>query len=628
MMNITTEKEAEKMAYVCSICGKRFTNGIQDHEGKLYCSQQCYQATWPRCTCCGKPMSSWTERNGGKYCSEKCLESSYPKCAMCGRPMKQWLATDDGQKFCSEVCFEKTLPRCAVCGRHMNSWIEDQNGTKFCSESCADAKRPKCAVCGKLVREGYRDSKGQCYCSERCFDASLPKCSVCGKPVRNGFRTNSGYFCSEECFETTLPRCAVCGKPVNGGYVDSTGKHYCSDACYEATLPKCDCCGKRLHQWIETDDRKHYCNELCMQRAQEQPAARIEMESALTAEELSYLTGLSAAECHSFMETNHLNGEEALEAIDIFMQSLNDGVAVPVEITSCMNNAGIYAKMSQRLGAYNTMRGGTKGYGGFVFEELHAADAASKGADISVLGDNSIADFIVKDASGKETLVQAKAGYKANQIDWSRYKGQTIVVDKGNTVLADEARAAGLTVQESAVFKKEADIVARAQQWEGELNYKLTGSRTAPVAGTLTGAHYAGVASAKLAARVGVSTKLGESIYDVLSGDKEFSEAAADVVVDGAVLVGSTYLGSAALTVAGSAVSALAGTTAGAAVTGAVTGAAAAIGSTAVGSAVVAGTGAVLSGAAAAVSAVAAAPLLPVAGVFAAIGFIGKWLRS
>ena len=344
------------------------------------------------------------------------------------------------------------------------------------------------------------------------------------------------------------------------------------------------------------------------------------MESALTAEELAYLTGLSDSECQHFMTVNHINGDEAFEAIDIFMQSLNDNVAVPVEIASCINNAGIYTKMSSRLGAYNTMRGGVKGYGGFVFEELHAADVATKGVNINVLGNNGIVDFIVKDASGKEILVQAKAGYKPHQINWSKYKGQTIVVDKGNTATANEARAAGLKVQESAISKKQADVVARAQQWES----KITGSSTAPITGTMAGAHYAGLASAKLAARVGVSMKLGENIYDVLSGEKEFSEAAVDVIVDGAVLVGGAYLGGAALTVAGTAATALAGTTVGAAVTSAAT----AIGSTAVGGAIVAGTGAVFTGAAVAVSAVAEAPLLPVVGICTTIGFIGKLIKS
>lgn len=505
----------------------------------------------------------------------------------------------------------------------MKNWLEKEDGTKFCSERCFDTIRPKCAICGKPVRVGYRDEKGRYYCSENCYDRSLPKCSVCGKPIHNGFSNEKGVFCSKECFHTVLPKCSICGKPVNGGYTDNKGHYFCSDECYEETLPKCTYCGKKLTEWIITKGGKHYCNESCLEHDKEKSQHKIEMASALTAEELAYLTGLSASDYQHFMDVNRMDGDEALEAIDIFMQSLNDNVAVPVEVASCMNNAGIYSKMSSRLNAYNTMRGGVKGYGGFVFEEMHAADAATKGVNINVLGNNGIADFIVKDTSGKEILVQAKAGYKPNQIDWSKYQGQTIVVDKGNTTLANEARAAGLEVQESAIFKKQADVVARAQQWE----CKITGSTTAPITGTMAGAHYAGVASAKLAARVGVSMKLGENIYDVLAGDKEFSEAAADVVVDGAVLVGSAYLGGAALTVAGTAATALAGTAAGAAVTGTVAGATAAIGSTAAGAAIVAGAGTVLTGAAAVVSTIAAAPLLPVVGVGVAVGFVSTWLR-
>lgn len=354
----------------------------------------------------------------------------------------------------------------------------------------------------------------------------------------------------------------------------------------------------------------------------------VEMQKDLTVKELAYLTGLSEMQCKRFMDDNHMSGDEALEAIDIFAQSLNDGVAVPVEIASCMHNAGIYSEMSKRLGAYNTMRGGVKGYGGFVFEEMHAADAAVKGTNIKVLGDNGVADFIVKDSTGREVLVQAKAGYRPHQIDWSKYKGQTIVVDKGNTALANEARAAGLQVQESAIYKKQADVVARAQQWES----KVTGSRSAPITGTTVGAHNAGLASAKLAARVGVSMKLGENIYDVIAGNKEFENAAADVIVDGAVMVGGAYLGTAALTVAGTAATtaatAFAGTATGAVVTGAVTSAATVVGSTAVGGAVLTGASAVATAAASAVATVAAAPLAPVVAGAAVIGFVGKWLSD
>lgn len=356
----------------------------------------------------------------------------------------------------------------------------------------------------------------------------------------------------------------------------------------------------------------------------------IEMESELTPRELAYLTGLSEEKCRRFMSVNNMGGDDALEAIDIFMQCLNDNIAVPMEIVGCMQSAGIYSEMASRLGEYNTMRGGVRGYGGFVFEELHAADKAVKGADITVLRDNGPVDFIVRDASGHETLFQAKSGYKTSQPDWSKYDSdmQTIVVDKGNTRLVEKARNAGFKVEESSVFKKHADVVARAQQWES----KITGKTNAPITATATGAHTAGLASAKLAARVGVSMKLGENIYDVISGNKAFEDAAADIIVDGAIMVGGAYVGTAALTAAGTAAgaaaTAFAGTAAGAAVTGAVSTAVTAVGSTAVGGAAVAGATTVATTVAGAAAAVAAAPLAPILLGGAALGFIGKWLSD
>ncbi|MDM8534167.1 hypothetical protein QUF55_05605 [Clostridiaceae bacterium HSG29] len=617
------------MDYICSVCGKKFTNGMQDDHGRIYCSEKCFQATCPHCDYCGKPMNSWTEKSDGrKYCSTKCLESTYPKCAICGKSMDQWISSSDGKKYCNEICYEKSLPICSICGKHMHNWLENDDGKLFCSENCADTIRPKCSICGKPVKSGYKDNEGNCYCSDDCYEISLPTCSVCGKPMHNGFQNSMGMFCSEICFNSVLPKCSVCGKPVNGGYTDKLGHYYCSDKCYEQSLPKCNYCGKHIKEWVETSDGIKYCDEQCYENNREHSQVKIEMKTALTADELAYLTGLSSNECQHFMTVNNMDGDEALEAIDIFMQSLNENIAVPLEIASCMNNAGIYSKMSSRLGAYNTMRGGVKGYGGFVFEEMHAADVATKGVNIKVLGNNGIADFIVKDSSGKEILVQAKAGYKPNQINWSKYKGQTIVVDKGNTVIANEARAAGLTVQESSIFKKQADIVARAQQWES----KVTGKITAPLTGAVSSAHYAGMASAKLAARVGVSMKLGENIYDVISGEKDFSDAALDIVTDGVVLVGGAYVGGAALTFAGTAVTStatmIAGTSVGAAFTGAVGTAATVASSTAIGGAIVAGTGTVVAGAASVVTAVASAPFLPVVAACAAVGFIGKWLKS
>lgn len=588
------------MSYQCSICGKLFTCGFQDAQGRLFCSQKCYESTWPKCAICGKYMQKWMQDSEGRrYCSQTCYEKTWPKCAVCGKPVNGGLKDKQGHVYCSEYCYERSLPTCTVCGKRMKQWIVTEDGKK--------------------------------YCSDECFQSTLPKCSICGKTVISGFTDDKNrYYCSKECYEQSLPRCSVCGKPFQKGWQDETGHLFCSEHCYNTTLPHCTCCGKPMKQWYVVDENHLFCSQECIDsfKKRENKKTEIDMESTLTSKELAYLTGLKEADCERFMFVNHLNGDEALEAIDIFMDSLNDNIAVPAEIASCVKNAEIYSQLASHLSAYNTMRGGTKGYGGFVFEELHAADATSKGINIQVLANNGPADFITIDSSGNQTLIQAKAGYKPHQIDWSKYQGQKIIVDKGNTALAEDARSAGLMVEESAVYKSQADILARAQQWES----KITGQTTAPITATAASSYYAGLASAKFAARVGVSMQLGATIYDVLAGNKSFEEGAADLIVDGAVTVGGAFVGGAALNLAGTAgttaATAISGSVIGTAISGTVSGVGAALGNTAVGGAIISGSATIATGIGTAITAVASAPLAPVIVIGTAIGFLGKWLRD
>ena len=613
----------------CCICGKHITNGLVDSKGNYYCSEECANMSLPKCCICGKPIrNGFTDKKGNHYCSEECADMSLPKCSICGKPVRNGLIDDKGICYCSQECYTKSLPTCYVCGKYMKNWFETNDGKKVCSEECADKLREKCCICGKPIRNGLTDDKGNCYCSQECYTKSLPTCYICGKHMENWLETNDGKkVCSEECADKLREKCCICGKPVRDGLIDNKGSYYCSQECYNKILPKCNYCSKPMKNWIETNNGEKYCNETCYNNHKNNKL-KIEMKSPMSSKELAYITGLSNEECENFMKLNKIDGDEALELIDIFMESLNNNIVAPVEVTSCLYNAGIYIKLAERLSKYNTMRGGVKGYGGFIFEELHAADVASKGANITVLNDNGIADFIVKDANGKEILVQAKAGYKPNTIDWNKYKGQTIVVDKGNSALANEAKRAGLKVQESNIFKKEADLVARTQQLES----KLTGRVTAPITGTMASAHYAGLASAKLAARIGVSMKIGENIYDIISGEKSFEEAAGNIVKDSVVLVGGAYIGGAALTITGTALgmtaTAIAGTSIGAATIGTVGAATAAIGGTAVGGMIISGVGTVAAGTATIVSSIAAAPLLPVVTGFAVLGCAFKWFKS
>ena len=91
----------------------------------------------PRCCICNKKMTRWIESEGRKYCSDECFQKSWPQCLCCGKPMKEWLTYPGGEKFCSEDCAKKTIwPKCSVCGKPMNRWQEDENGRKYCSDSC------------------------------------------------------------------------------------------------------------------------------------------------------------------------------------------------------------------------------------------------------------------------------------------------------------------------------------------------------------------------------------------------------------------------------------------------------------------------------------------------------------
>jgi hypothetical protein len=81
------------------------------------------------------------------------------------------------------------------------------------------------------------------------------------------------------------------------------------------------------------------------------------------------------------------------------------------------------------------MRGGAEGFKGFVFEELHATNSTLGGRITDVIGNNGLADFRTLNPDGTYTWGQAKVGYNSGSIDWSAYKGQEIIIDRGNTKL-------------------------------------------------------------------------------------------------------------------------------------------------------------------------------------------------
>ena len=312
----------------------------------------------------------------------------------------------------------------------------------------------------------------------------------------------------------------------------------------------------------------------------------------------------------------------------------------PRDIHRAVRSMHAYADMGEGLAGLNTMRGGTKGFKGFVMEEMEAGSASALGRHTEVINNNGIADLRHVKANGTEILKQMKTGYKPGQIDFNRYMGQTVVIDKGNPnfkALKELGRKAGVKVVEGHVADAEAKTLANLMQ----LETKLTGSKNAVVtshlysgAKSISAAHTAGLSAARSGAFAGAGVSLGSNMVEVMRGNKTAGEAAGDIVIDTATSGAIGYgLGAAGSAFASTAVGAAALETAGAIGTAvssapvigtAITAGAGAIG--AAGTAISAGAGA----AATAVGLGVAAPLAAAAAPFviggAILGGIGSLL--
>lgn len=214
----------------------------------------------------------------------------------------------------------------------------------------------------------------------------------------------------------------------------------------------------------------------------------------------------------------------------------------------------------------NTMRGGVKGFKGFVGESMESFESNAVGRSTQVLNNNGPADLIHTKTNGETVLKQVKIGYKTKQIDFSKYPGQTIVVDAENpyfeAIRAEGARC-GRKVVRGHVTEAEAKRWADAMQ----LETKITGGKHSVVVPkayegmkVAEAANAAGLEAASAGAKAGAGFSIGSNLVQVAKGNKTIGEAAGDVVVDtakasaisygtgaAATLIGSTETGAAAL---------------------------------------------------------------------------------
>jgi hypothetical protein len=300
-------------------------------------------------------------------------------------------------------------------------------------------------------------------------------------------------------------------------------------------------------------------------------------------EKFSSLTGLSEVDLACLLGATGWIVDDAIKNIDLCVTGAAGAAYSQEAILEGIINSGIYDKLANNLSELNTMRGGVKGGKGFVFEHLHAADASINGQVIKVINDNGIADFMTIGPKGEIGYAQAKVGCNTCNVDFSKFKDQTIIIDKGNTQLINRAKAAGAKVVESNVPAEEAHRLSKLMQLES----KITGNTNSVIVPKINSAinvakeaHNVGLNTAKSGAQFGGGFSLGSNIVEVISGDKEFGAAATDIVKDTAISAGVGYATGTVATIVGN-------TAAGAAITSVAGTATAAVTSTAVGGAVV-----------------------------------------
>lgn len=322
------------------------------------------------------------------------------------------------------------------------------------------------------------------------------------------------------------------------------------------------------------------------------------------------MTEEPAPEIFSMVDTFIKNGINPEMCSEILRETRDFEPARRQSIISAINvlsDSRPFVDAAQRMTAYdtlcnelsqlNTMRGGVKGFKGFVGEHMQAANATANGQFTRVVNDNGAIDLIFEGKNGHTYPQQLKIGYKPGQIDFAKYKGQTVIVDKGNPYLQElqaEGARHGIKVIEGTVTEAEAKWWADAMQLES----KVTGNKTSYIVpkvqqavNNLSAMHEAGKQVGKTGAMYGAGFSIGRNIVKMMNGEISAGEAVGNVAVDTAISYGTGYatgavgsavartaVGKAAASAIGSATAAIEGTAIGGAVTGAVGSATAAVG--------------------------------------------------
>ena len=120
-------------------------------------------------------------------------------CSNCRKTINgNYLKTPDGKVFCSQKCYEQTLPRCKVCGKVLSGQSIKSGNDYYCSQECFSSQLPVCQGCGRHSGRGmvFKSGKDVFYCEE-C--AQLPKCFSCMLPAVGGSALEDGRSICGKC---------------------------------------------------------------------------------------------------------------------------------------------------------------------------------------------------------------------------------------------------------------------------------------------------------------------------------------------------------------------------------------------------------------------------------------------
>ncbi|HOK04982.1 MAG TPA: hypothetical protein P5270_06565 [Victivallales bacterium] len=120
------------------------------------------------------------------------------------QPGKSYIRTSDGRIFCSNACYEKSLPICAICHKPLSGkYLKGNDGKLYCSEKCLSAIWPKCYACSQKSSKGaiIDTERGKLFFCPDCF--SKPKCFCCNLPLKTTILNDGRHVC-EDCMKDAI----------------------------------------------------------------------------------------------------------------------------------------------------------------------------------------------------------------------------------------------------------------------------------------------------------------------------------------------------------------------------------------------------------------------------------------